>query len=92
MTNKLFVRNLSYQTDNSELGALFANFGKVLSVRIPVDRQTGRGRGFGFVEMANTNAAESAMQSLNSHEFAGRKLHVSFSEERDHRATTYGIY
>ncbi len=92
MSNKLFVRNLSYETENSELSALFRPYGSVLSVRIPVDRQTGRCRGFGFVEMSTTEAAKSAMQSLNRQNFAGRKIHVSVSEERDTRATTYGIY
>lgn len=92
MHNKLFVRNLAFDTENSELGALFRSFGNVLSVRIPVDRQTGRCRGFGFVEMGTNQSAENAMRELNSKEFGGRKLHVSMSEERDQRATTYGIY
>lgn len=92
MQNKLFVRNLSFDIEDSALRSLFRSYGNVLSVRIPVDRQTGRCRGFGFVEMASTQAAADAMQGLNSRQFEGRKLHVKLSEERDHRSTTYGIY
>lgn len=91
MNKKLFIRNLSFDTENSDLGALFRNYGNVISVRIPVDRQTGRCRGFGFVEMATSQSAADAMQALNCRQFAGRKIHVSMSEERDHRALTYGI-
>lgn len=91
MQNKLFVRNLPYNTDNSAIKALFKSFGEVLSVRLPVDRQTGMARGFGFVEMSSEQSAEQAIRELNLVTFAGRKIHVSFSEVRDNRATTYGI-
>jgi RNA recognition motif-containing protein len=92
MQNKLFVRNLSFDTENSELRKLFRNFGNVLSVRIPVDRQTGRSRGFGFVEMSTSQAAADAMKALNSQQISGRRIQVSFSEQRDQRSTAYGIY
>ena len=92
MQNKLFVRNLSFQIENSELTSLFRPFGTVLSVRIPVDRQTGRCRGFGFVEMATSQSATDAMQALNCQQIDGRKIHVALSEQRDQRSTTYGIY
>lgn len=91
MQNKLFVRNLSFSMEDSELRALFRNFGEVLSVRIPVDRQTGRCRGFGFVEMKTTESAKTAMHELNSSEYRGRKIHVCVSEQRDQRSTAYGI-
>ena len=92
MQNILFVRNLSFNTENSELRKLFRNFGNVLSVRMPLDRQTGRSRGFGFVEMSTDQAAADAMKALNSQQIAGRKIHVTFSEQRDQRSTAYGIY
>lgn len=92
MLNKLFVRNLSFNTEGADLKALFRNCGTVTSVRIPVDRQTGRSRGFGFVEMSTDQGAETAIRELNSTEFCGRKLMITVSEQRDHRSTTYGIY
>jgi RNA recognition motif-containing protein len=57
-----------------------------------LNRQTGRSRGFGFVEMSTDQAAADAMKALNSQQIAGRKLQVSFSEQRDQRSTAYGIY
>lgn len=91
MQNKLFVRNLPCNTGNSELTALFKSFGKVLSVRLPVDRQTGLTRGFGFVEMSSEQSAKLAISELNLTTFAGRKIQVSFSQVHDDRATTYAI-
>jgi RNA recognition motif-containing protein len=85
MQNKLFVRNLSFNTDDAELQALFADFGDVVSARVAVDRDSGRGRGFGFVEMGSQQAAEQAIRALDSTEFGGRTIHVAVSEPRERR-------
>ncbi len=74
---KLFVGNLSFRTTESELRALFEPFGEVSSVHIATDRDTGRARGFGFVEMADDQAANTAIDSLNGREVNGRALNVN---------------
>ena len=89
MQNKLFIRNLSFKSNESELSSLFSEYGDVVSARIANDRDTGRSRGFGFVEMSSQSAAESAIQALEGSEFDGRVIHVAMSEPRA-RATTYG--
>jgi RNA recognition motif-containing protein len=88
MQNKLFVRNLSFNTAESELGELFSQYGEVVSAKIAVDRETGRGRGFGFVEMSSQQSAEEAIRGLNEREFGGRTIHVAVSEPRDRRPNT----
>jgi RNA recognition motif-containing protein len=85
MQNKLFVRNLSFNTDDADLSALFADFGGVVSARVAVDRDSGRGRGFGFVEMADQKSAEDAIRGLDSTEFGGRRIQVAVSEPRESR-------
>ncbi|MFM7390715.1 MAG: RNA recognition motif domain-containing protein [Vampirovibrionales bacterium] len=80
--NKLFVSNLSYQASEQELGDAFAQFGEVLSVRIVMDRFTGRSRGFGFVEFAEPEQASAAIEGLNDTDFMGRPLIVKIQEER----------
>jgi RNA recognition motif-containing protein len=85
MQNKLFVRNLSFNTEDAELLALFADFGEVVSARVAVDRDSGRGRGFGFVEMSSQQSAEQAIRALDSTEFGGRTIHVAISEPRERR-------
>lgn len=85
MQNKLFVRNLSFKCADTDLKELFTEFGEVTSVIIPTDRDTGRARGFGFVEMATQQQAEAAIHGLEGREFGGRTLHVAMSEPRDKR-------
>lgn len=82
MQNKLFVRNLSFATEDNDLRSLFSSYGDVLSARVATDRDTGRGRGFGFVEMRNDESAQQAIEGLNSTEFKGRTIHVAVSEPR----------
>ncbi len=82
MQNKLFVRNLSFNTEDTELKALFSQFGEVISGRVAVDRETGRARGFGFVEMTNAAYAEAAIRNLDNTRFLGRTIHVAVSERR----------
>jgi RNA recognition motif-containing protein len=85
MASKLYVGNLSYQTESESLRNLFTQFGEVVSATILTDRDTGRSRGFGFVEMGTEDAASAAMQALNGTEFEGRTLKVNEARERSDR-------
>ena len=86
MGKKLYVGNLSYQVDSSELEQLFTPFGQVASAQIINDRDTGRSKGFGFVEMANDNEAQAAIEALTGHEHNGRALTVNEARPREERA------
>ena len=77
MTKKLYVGNLSYTLTNESLADGFANFGTVVSARIITDRDTGRSKGFGFVEMSSDEEAQEAISGMNGKEFEGRTLTVS---------------
>src|SRR5271154_392572 len=85
MGKKLYVGNLSYQVDSSELEQLFTAHGQVVSAQIINDRDTGRSKGFGFVEMANDAEAEAAIAALNGHEHSGRALTVNEARPREER-------
>jgi len=86
MAKKLYVGNLSYQVDSSELEQLFGQHGQVVSAQIINDRDTGRSKGFGFVEMANDDEAEAAIAALNGQEHGGRALTVNDARPREERA------
>ncbi|MGA8036131.1 MAG: RNA-binding protein [Candidatus Acidiferrales bacterium] len=73
----LFVGNLNFQTSESELTDLFKGFGQVSRVHIAMDRETGRARGFAFIEMPNDEEAANAIAGLNGKEVGGRKLNVN---------------
>lgn len=77
MSNKLYVGNLNYDTSEEELQKAFAEFGTVDSATIITDRQTGRSKGFGFVEMSSEEEAEKAIEGLNGKEFGGRTIKVN---------------
>jgi cold-inducible RNA-binding protein len=83
---KLYVGNLSFNTGNSELEELFATIGAVESATVVEDRDTGRSRGFGFVEMASKEDGEKAIEDLNGKEFDGRELKVNEAKPRENRA------
>ncbi len=83
MSKKLYVGNLSYDTDSSSLQQLFAQYGEVVSVNIITDRMTGRARGFGFVEMGSDDAAQAAIAGLNGAELDGRQLRVNEAQNQD---------
>jgi RNA recognition motif-containing protein len=85
MGKKLYVGNLSYSVDSSELEQLFTAHGQVVSAQIINDRDTGRSKGFGFVEMANDAEAEAAIAALNGHEHGGRALTVNEARPREER-------
>ena len=78
---KLYVGNLPWSTTDNELQALFADVGQVLSARVITDRETGRSRGFGFVEMDDAGASR-AIAELNGKEMGGRPLRVNEANER----------
>jgi RNA recognition motif-containing protein len=79
---KLFVGNLSFNLTEADLEQLFAKSGKVVSVSIPTDRDSGRKRGFAFVEMDTEAEAEAAIQNLNGSEVDGRQLAVNISKPK----------
>ena len=85
MGKKLYVGNLSYNVGDADLEQLFAEFGEVRSVQVIQDRDTGRSKGFGFVEMADDNAALAAIKALHEKEHDGRPLTVNEAKPREDR-------
>ncbi|MFZ5918041.1 MAG: RNA recognition motif domain-containing protein [Chloroflexota bacterium] len=77
MTQKIYIGNLSYDTTEGKLQAMFAAHGEVTSVSVVTDRYTGQPRGFAFVEMATEEAAQAAIAALNGQEVDGRSLTVN---------------
>jgi RNA recognition motif-containing protein len=88
MGKKLYVGNLSYNVSSSDLEQLFSQFGNVQSAQVITDRETGRGKGFGFVEMGNEADATAAINGLNEHEHEGRRLTVNEAKPREARTTS----
>ena len=82
MSKKIFVGNLSFEVSDLDLEDLFKQHGEVLSARVITDRDTGRSRGFGFVEMSSDGSAQSAIDALNGTELKGRAVNVSIAKER----------
>lgn len=82
---KIFVGNLSFGATEDGLRSLFAQYGNVDSVSILTDRDTGRSRGFGFVEMSDAGAARKAMDALNGTDYEGRTLNVNEARPREER-------
>jgi RNA recognition motif-containing protein len=89
---KLYVGNLSYDVNNSTLESLFAAYGAVRSAEVIQDRETGRSKGFGFVEMADDNAAQEAIRGLNETQQNGRPLTVNEARPREERSGGGGGY
>ncbi len=85
MSMKLYVGNLSFNTSSSDLQDLFSQAGTVESASVVEDRDTGRSRGFGFVEMATREEGEAAIQQLNGKEVGGRNLNVNEAKPREDR-------
>jgi cold-inducible RNA-binding protein len=82
-SNKLFVGNISFKMTEDDLRNLFEQTGKVLSVAIPTDRDTGRKRGFAFVEMENMDEAQAAIEQFNGKTIDGREIVVNPSRPRE---------
>jgi RNA recognition motif-containing protein len=87
---KLYVGNLSFQTTSEDLQNLFSQSGAVESVSLVTDRDTGRSRGFGFVEMASRAEGEAAISQLNGTEISGRSLTVNEAKPRENRGSFGG--
>lgn len=77
MSKKLYVGNLSHELNNGDLQSLFESYGTVVSAHVIVDRDTGRSKGFGFVEMGSKEEAQAAIEALNGQEVKGRTLTVN---------------
>ena len=80
---KIYVGNLSYSTTDEDLEGAFASHGAVTSAQVVTDRDTGRSRGFGFVEMTSQEEAEAAIQAMNGANLQGRPLRVNESRPRE---------
>ncbi len=87
MGKKLYVGNLTYRTNSSDLEQLFSQYGTVQSAEVISDRETGRSKGFGFVEMTTEAEAKAAIEALHEHEIDGRRLTVN--EARPPRAEAW---
>lgn len=85
MSTNIYVGNLPFSTTEDEVRDLFAAYGTVTSVTLIVDRETGRLRGFGFVEMEDDQEAGSAIEALNGSELQGRALTVNVARPREDR-------
>jgi RNA recognition motif-containing protein len=83
---KLYVGNLTYNVNESDLEALFSQYGTVQSAQIIVDRDTNRSKGFGFVEMGSDAEAQAAIQALDGHDHDGRNLTVNEAKPREPRS------
>src|SRR4051812_33062907 len=85
MGRKLYVGNMSYEVDSSELQTLFGAHGTVTSAEVIADRDTGRSKGFGFVEMSTDQEAEAAIAALNGQDHGGRALTVNEAKPKEKR-------
>jgi len=89
MSMKLYVGNLSFETSKDELQTLFAQTGTVESVSLIEDRETGRSRGYGFIEMSTKEEGAAAIEKLNGQELGGRFLKVNEAKQREKRAPAF---
>ena len=90
MENKLYVGNLPYSMRDDDLQQHFAQFGQVSSAKVMMDRDTGRSKGFGFVEMGSGNEAQAAIRGMNGQSFDGRALVVNEDRPREERSGGFG--
>ena len=87
----IYVSNLSYNTDDESLQQLFADYGEVTSAKIITDRETGRSRGFGFVEMPNDTEGQKAIDELNETDFEGKTINVNVARPKMERSNGGGF-
>ena len=90
MGNKLYVGNLAYTVRDESLQAAFAQFGSVTSAKVMMDRETGRSKGFGFVEMSSSSEAQAAMNAMNGQPLEGRAVVVNEARPREERPGGFG--
>ncbi|MBV8886953.1 MAG: RNA-binding protein [Chroococcidiopsidaceae cyanobacterium CP_BM_RX_35] len=86
----IYVGNLSYEVAQEDLSAVFAEYGVVKRVQLPTDRETGRPRGFGFVEMETEAEETAAIEALDGAEWMGRMLKVNKAKPREDRGSSFG--
>lgn len=92
MGKRLYVGNLAYSVTSSVLEELFSHYGSVASAQVIQDRETGRSKGFGFVEMSNDNEANAAIEALHQQDHEGRPLTVNEARPREDRPAGGGGY
>ncbi len=92
MSTKLYVGNLTYGVTDEALEAMFTPFGNVRSAQVVKDRDTGRSKGFGFVEMENEGDATTAIKNLHEQQHDGRPLTVNEAKPREDRSSSRGGY
>jgi RNA recognition motif-containing protein len=85
MAKKIYVGNISFNAQESDLRTVFSQYGEVVDVKIITDKYTERSKGFGFIEMQDDSAAEAAISALNGTELLGRELKVNEAQERKER-------
>jgi len=86
----IYVGNLSYDVTSEDLSSVFAEYGSVKRVQLPTDRETGRLRGFGFVEMSADSEETTAIEALDGAEWMGRDLKVNKAKPREERGGSFG--
>jgi len=92
MSNKLYVGNLSYSVRDDDLQQQFSSYGHVQSAKVMMERDTGRSKGFGFVEMSSSQEAEAAIRGMNGQNMGGRDLTVNIARPMEVRAPGRGGY
>jgi cold-inducible RNA-binding protein len=90
MSTKIYVGNLSYEADNASLDQMFKPYGTVSSAQVIMDRESGRSKGFGFVEMGTSDEAKAAIGALNGTEINGRAVTVNEAKPREDRPRSGG--
>ena len=90
MGKKIYVGNLAFSIDSEQLSGIFSEFGTVASSNVIMDRDTGRSKGFGFIEMSSDNEAQTAIEKLNGMEVGGRQLKISEAKPQEPRTGGFG--
>lgn len=88
----IYISNLSYGVNDADLNQLFAEYGEISSAKVIMDRESGRSRGFGFVEMANETEGQKAISELNEAEYDGKVINVTVARPRTERSNNGGGY
>lgn len=89
MNSQLYVGNIAFTTKEEELKDFFTAAGTVTSAKIIIDRETGKSRGFGFVEMSNADEAQAAVEQLNGKDLNGRQLRVNIAQEKQNKKPSF---